>query len=132
MTRQEPRSAPFRFGPGMRWVRRLFLVAGILFIAWLVVWLGFGGRADFVAGPPHGTVVTVGAWLGFSAVGVALIAGVVFAQQLVFAILRRLDEGPLFTGFLTGRRRRRPARKVKIQFSKKTSNPNVSGRGQQG
>ncbi|MCO1338337.1 hypothetical protein BJH93_05425 [Kocuria polaris] len=99
---------PFRFGAGMKWVRRLFLVAAALLAAWLLVWLGFGGRADFAAGEPYGASVAVGAWLGFSAVAVAVVAGVIFAQQLVMAILGRIDAGPLFPGLLGRRGRRRP------------------------
>lgn len=100
--------APFRFGAGMKWVRRLFLVAAALLVAWLVVWLGFGGRADFVTGEPYGASVTVGAWLGLSAVAVAGAAGVLFAQQLAMAILGRIDAGPLFPGLLGRGRRGRP------------------------
>ncbi|MBG6085749.1 hypothetical protein [Zhihengliuella flava] len=104
-----PEPPPFRFGAGMRWVRRLFLLSGLLTAVWLVVWLGFGGRADFVAGEPYEASVMLGAWIGLSAVAIALVAGVLLAQQLVMAILTRLDEGPLFSGFLGrgGQRRRR-------------------------
>ncbi|GHD01502.1 hypothetical protein [Zhihengliuella salsuginis] len=127
-----PEQVPFQFGPGMRWVRRLFAVAGLLLAGWLVVWLGFGGRAGFVAGEPYGAPVVAGAWLGLSSVAVAAVAGLLFVQQIAIAILTRVDAGPVFTGFLGGRAHRGGRRHGPIPPSKKSSNQRVPGPPPQG
>ncbi|GAA3695575.1 hypothetical protein GCM10022377_05510 [Zhihengliuella alba] len=115
------RPPAFEFGPAFRWVGIAVRAAGALLAAWLVVWLGLGGRADYVDGPPHGWAVVAGAWTGFGGLAAAGAAGILFVQQLVLAVLERVDRGPLFPGLLQARGQRGRQREVGVSPSKKDS-----------
>ncbi|WP_309079914.1 hypothetical protein [Zhihengliuella sp.] len=121
MRRTGRRPPAFDFGPAFRWVRAGVRAAVVLLVLWLVIWLGLGGRADYVDGPPDGWVVVTGAWAGFAGLAVAGAAGLLFAQQLVLAVLERVDRGPLFPGLLASRRPRPSTDPDRVSPSKEVS-----------
>ncbi|WP_372697760.1 hypothetical protein [Arthrobacter sp. JSM 101049] len=87
----------YRFGDGMRWVTWLFISTGVLWAVAIVLWLAAGGRAEFTTGTaPWSWHVLVPAWITLAGIVLALGGCVVFAQQMVGAILGRFEH----SGFL--------------------------------
>lgn len=100
----------YSFGGGMKWVTRLFVATGLLWVLAIVLWLAAGGRAEFTTGQaPWSWQVLVPAWMTLAGIVLALAGCVVFAQQMFQAILGRFENnGLLGAGSPHPRTRRGP------------------------
>lgn len=95
MSRKGP-AATYRFGYGIKWVTWLFIAAGVLWAAAIVLWLVAGGRVEFTTGStPWSWQVLVPAWMTLTGIVLALCGCVVFAQQMFVAILGRFEHDGL-------------------------------------